>query len=191
MALRKRADHDGCLDVKTIARRERRAATPRGATHTRTRGAGSAATPAARLAGFIDRYTPDVARVARAALRTMRARMPGAVELVYDNYNGLAIGFGPSERSADLVFSVTLYPRWVSLFFVHGVGLPDPDRRLQGSGTRIRSITLESARTLDEPAVRALVNHALSQASLTIDGSRRGRIVIKSVSAKQRPRRPA
>jgi hypothetical protein len=149
------------------------------------------ATPAGVLAGCIARYTPAVGALARAALRTMRARLPGAVELVYDNYNGLAIGFGPTERTSDLIFSITLYPRWVSLFFVHGAGLPDPEKRLEGSGTRIRHVVLENARTLDEPAVRALVDHAVARARTPIDATRRGRIVIKSVSSTQRRRRPA
>ena len=148
-------------------------------------------TPVADLARFVARYSPEVGAIARAALRTMRARLPGAVELVYDNYNGLAIGFGPTERTSDLIFSITLYPRWVSLFFVHGAGLPDPEKRLEGSGTRIRHVVLENARTLDEPAVRALVDHAVARARTPIDATRRGRIVIKSVSSTQRPRRPA
>jgi len=50
----------------------------------------------------------------------MRARLPGAVELVYDNHNALAIGFGPTERASDAVFSIALFPRWVSLFFLRG-----------------------------------------------------------------------
>jgi hypothetical protein len=34
----------------------------------------------------------------------MRGYLPGAIELVYDNYNALAIGFGPSEKSSDAIF---------------------------------------------------------------------------------------
>ena len=47
----------------------------------------------------------------------MRARLPGATELVYDTYNALAIGFGPSEKASDAIFSIVLYPRYVTLFF--------------------------------------------------------------------------
>ena len=28
----------------------------------------------------------------------MRKRIPGGVEFVYDNYNGLVLGYGPTER---------------------------------------------------------------------------------------------
>lgn len=144
----------------------------------------------ARLAEFIARYTPEVAEVARGALARMRARLPGATELVYDNYNALAIGFGPGERASEAVFSVALFPRWVSLFFLHGAGLPDPEKRLKGKGNQARHVVLGSAADLDDPAVQALIAAALAAAPRPIDPARPGRIVIKSISAKQRPRRP-
>ena len=147
-------------------------------------------TPAEHLQSFIDRYAPPVRATARHALATTRKLLPGAVELVYDSYNNLAVTFGPTERVADAILSITLYPRWVSLFFTHGATLPDPHRLLKGSGTRIRHIVLDGATVLDRPAVRALIAQAV-QAGAPIDATRRGQIVIKSISAKQRPRLPA
>jgi hypothetical protein len=134
---------------------------------------------------------PQVARSARAALARLRALVPGAVELVYDNYNALAIGFGPSERASEAIFSIALFPRWVSLFFLQGARLADPHGLLKGTGKKARHIVLEDASTLDKPAVRALIAQALVKASKSPDGTKRSRIVIKSISAKQRPRRPA
>ena len=46
--------------------------------------------------------------------------------------NALAIGFGPTERASEAIFSIAVFPRWVSLFFLQGAGLPDPDGILQG-----------------------------------------------------------
>ena len=121
----------------------------------------------------------------------MRSRLPGAIEIVYDNYNALAIGFGPSERTSEAIFSIAVYPRWVSLFFLQsGIRLPDPKRLLKGTGKRVRHIVLESAADLDRPAVRALMREALARAVVPIDRGGAHRLVIKSVSAKQRPRRP-
>jgi hypothetical protein len=146
-------------------------------------------TPERQLAGFMARYDPEVARVARAALRKLRERLRGAQELVYDNYNALAIGFGPTERAADVVLSIALYPRWVSLFFLRGAGLPDPARLLSGSGSRVRSIRLVRASLLDDPAVKELIAAAVARHPSAIGASQRRRLLIKSVSAKQRPRR--
>jgi len=147
--------------------------------------------PEKQLAIFVARYAPDIAALARAALGKMRARLPGAIELVYDNYNALAIAFGPTERTADVICSITLYPRWVSLFFRYGAKLPDPEKLLTGSGTSVRHIVLAAATDLDKPAVRALIAHAVANAARPLDRTQRRRIVVKSIAAKQRPRRPA
>lgn len=142
-----------------------------------------------QLDGFIAKYAPEIGALARGALAKMRARLPGAVALVYDNYNALVIGFGPSERASEAVFSIALYPRWINLFFLRGAKLPDPHGLLQGSGSTVRRIILEDAATLDRPAVKELMAAALEGVQL---GPRSARwLVIKSISAKQRPRRPA
>jgi len=144
----------------------------------------------AQLDAFLARFTPSVEAQARAALARMRARVPGAVELVYDNYNALAIAFGANEKLSGVVFSIALYPRWVSLFFARGPELPDPQGLLQGSGTKVRHIVLKDIALFDDPAVDALIAEGLARATPPIDPTKPGRIVNKSVSAKQRPRRP-
>ncbi len=144
-----------------------------------------------QLESFMSRYAPEVAACARRALIRMRKRLPGAVELVYDNYNALVIGFGPSERASEAIFSIALYPRWVNLFFLQGASLPDPAGRLRGNGKFVRNIVLRDATEMDEPEVRKLIDEAVRRASTPIDGNSRRRLVIRSISAKQRPRRPA
>ena len=144
-----------------------------------------------QLAGFLSKYAPEIAARARTILAKMRAQLPGAVELVYDNYNALAIGFGPTERTSDVVFSIAVFPRWVSLFFMHGTRLPDPQHILTGKGKTARHIVLHTPDAFDAPAVQTLMAHALKRASKPFDPTRGNRIVIKSISARQRPRRRA
>lgn len=139
-----------------------------------------------RLDEFLARYRPEIRALAEAAIARMRERLPGAVQIVYDNYNALVVGFGPSERASEAVFSLALYPKWVRLFFLAGATLPDPKTLLEGSGKGVRSIKLESAADLDKPAVRALIKAALQARPIPASG---GRLVIRSISAKQRARR--
>jgi hypothetical protein len=147
--------------------------------------------PEAQLDSFIDKFTPEMAALARACLAKMRARLPGATQLVYDNYNALVVGFGPSEKTSHAIFSVAMYPRWVNLFFLQAAPkLPDPNRLLKGSGNVVRSITIQSASQLDQPAVQALIAAAFKRAIQPIDPATPGQLVIRSISAKQRPRRP-
>jgi hypothetical protein len=148
-------------------------------------------TPAERLDAFIDRYTPEVASQARSVLAKMRELLPGAFEIVYDTYNALVIGFGPTARTSEFLFSIALYPRYVTLFFAEGAALPDPGKRLVGTGKTIRSIRLERVDILDEPDVRALMDAAIARSTVPFDSTRPNQLEIRSISAKQRPRRPA
>ena len=124
------------------------------------------------------------------ALVRLRKRVPGAIEMVYDNYNALVIGFGPNERPSDALFSIVLYPNYVRLFFLSGASLDDPEGLLQGSGRLVRSIRLmPDASVIDRPGVRALIAQAIAASDAPFDSRQRRKLVIRSVSAKQRPRR--
>lgn len=141
------------------------------------------------LDGFIAKYTPDIAAQAHAAIARMRLRLPHATVLVYDNYNALAVGFGADEKAANIILSITVYPRWVTLFFMYGVGLDDTEGLLEGTGTQVRSVRLSAPEMLDDPRIEALIANAIARAEVPPNPKAAGEIIIKSVSAKQRPRR--
>jgi hypothetical protein len=145
----------------------------------------------AQLEGFIDKFTPEIGALTRVLLARMKARVPGATILVYDNYNALAIGFAAGERVKDVVLSLAVYPRWVSLFFMQGRGLADPDSLLKGEGNMVRHVQAITEASFDDPRVDALIAAALGAAEQPIDPAGEGALIVKSVSAKQRPRRPA
>ena len=144
-----------------------------------------------QLDSFIDKFSPEVAARTREELARMRALLPCAIEMVYDNYNALAIGFGPSERASEAVFSLAVFPRWVTLCFLkNGPALPDPEGLLNGGGKRVRHLRLPQASHLDSPAVAALLDAALAMADPPMPVSPPGALSIRSVSAKRRPRKP-
>ena len=141
-----------------------------------------------RLEGFIAKFEPRHQSLIRAARKAMRARLPGAYELVYDNYNFFVIGYSPTERTSDAIFSIAAGASGMNLFFLQGARLADPKKLLQGSGKQVRFIRVPSVEVLDRPAVKALMKAAMANAK-PLDGD--GELVIRSVSAKQRPRRKA
>jgi len=145
--------------------------------------------PETQLDGFMAKYSPEVVVDARRALAFLQARLPTATRLVYDNYNALVIGFGATEKVGDVILSIALYPRWVTLFFLRGVDLPDPHGLLAGSGAQVRSVRLDPISRLEEPEVGALIDTALAYGR-PLPASGAGPLIIKSISAKQRPRRP-
>jgi hypothetical protein len=142
--------------------------------------------PATREAAYLEkaigRYAPEVAATARAGLKKLRARFPGARQLVYDRRQSLPIGFAPALGGSP-IFSLVLYPRWVRFFFLEGVAIDDPDGRLEGTGSQVRSIRLdERAAILDDPYIRGLMAQALDVAGADLKKGR-GRIELKTTIA--------
>ncbi len=146
------------------------------------------ASAAGQVAALIARFEPKHQKVIRAVRRALRRQFPTAYELVYDNYNFFVIGYGPTERPSDAILSIAAGANGVGLCFIQGARLPDPDRLLQGSGKQTRFIRLESAAVLSRPAVQALIGSAISRAK-PMPAAGPVRLIIRSVSAKQRPRR--
>jgi hypothetical protein len=154
---------------------------------------GRSAPPSAaqQVAGFLDKFDAPNARLIRACRALLRKRLPTAIELVYDNYNFLAIGFSPTERTADCVVSLAAAANGVALSFYYGAALADPEGILLGAGNQNRFVRLPSAAVLRDPAVSALIDAAVAHGKTPFPATGRGRTIVKSISARQRPRRAA
>ena len=144
-----------------------------------------------RIEAFVAKYTPAIAAQLRDARQRLRARFPRGVEMVFDNYNALVFGIGPTDRSRDSFISIAGYPKWVTLFFLDGAGLHDPDGLLEGDGKQVRGIRLKTPADLDSPAVAALIGQAVAPHRDALAAAAPLATVIKMEVARQRPRRPA
>jgi hypothetical protein len=142
-----------------------------------------------QLGAFIRKFSPVDQRLIRAVRKALRARFPTANELVYDNYNFFVIGYSPTERPSDAIVSMAARANSVGVCFIHGAKLPDPNKLLLGSGRQTRFIRIESPQILKRPDVEALVAAAIDQARAPLPATGRSKLIIRSISAKQRPRR--
>ena len=158
-----------------------------------TRGSRRTAPPTddaeAQLQNFIEKFEPEHQTLIRAVRRKLRKRFPTATEMAYDNYNFFVIGYSPTDRPSDALISIAAGANGVSLCLIHGARLRDPQKILVGSGKQTRFIRLPSAAALDRPEVKALLAAAAADAKTPFPSSGSGKLVIRSVSAKQRPRR--
>ena len=147
------------------------------------------ATVAHQLAKFIAKFDPANARLIRALRAELRQLLPTAIELVYDNYNFFVIGYSATERPSNCIVSLAAAANGVGLSFYYGATLPDPQHLLLGIGKQNRFLRLPDVNTLRLPVVRALIRKAMAEAKTPLPAGDGGYTVIKSVSAKQRPRR--
>jgi len=149
----------------------------------------TAAAAEGQLKKFIAKFGAKDQRLIRAVRSAVRKRLPTATELVYDNYNFFVIGYSPTERPSDAIVSIAARANGVGLCFIHGASLPDPAGILLGSGKQTRFIRLESADILARSEIKALLAAAIARSRTPFPRTGRGRLIVRSVSAKQRPRR--
>lgn len=142
------------------------------------------------LEGFVAKFAPEMQARIRGCRAKLQARFPSAVELVYDNYNFLVIGFGPTRRPSDAILSLAAHRRGINLCFLQRAPeLPDPTGLLRGNGKVVRNLPLCSPDDLDRQEIAALIDAALKLAAVPMDAAEGSKLIIRSVSAKQRPRR--
>jgi hypothetical protein len=144
-----------------------------------------------QLQSFIDKFEPKHRVLIRAVRKALRQRLPTANELVWDNYNFFVIGYSATERPSDSVVSIAAAANGVGLAFYRGATLPDPHKILQGSGSQNRFIRLESADVLRRPEVEALIAAAIAQNKAPFPDKGGRKLIIRSISKKQKPRRKA
>ncbi|HTS38214.1 MAG TPA: DUF1801 domain-containing protein [Candidatus Solibacter sp.] len=147
--------------------------------------------PEAQLKSFIAKFEPEHQTLIRAVRKALRQRFPTANELVYDNYNFFVIGYCSTERPSDCFVSIAAAANGVGIAFYYGARLADPHKLLQGSGSQNRFLRLDSVKVLDRPEVRELLQAAADYGKNPLPKTGRGKLIIRSISAKQRPRRRA
>jgi hypothetical protein len=150
-------------------------------------------TPEAQLRFFVANFDPKEQRLIRSVRSAVRKRLPTANELVYDYYTFFVIGYSPTEHPTDGIVAIAARPDGVRLYLMYRKPLADPKKLLLGSGRQTRFIRVETPSQLAHPDVEALIAAALDQARVPLpskaQAKARGRLIIRSISAKRQPRR--
>src|SRR5580658_6169084 len=145
--------------------------------------------PETQLKSFVAKFDPEHQIIIRGARNILRRLFPTANELVYDNYNFFVIGYCSTERPSDCIVSIAAAANGVGLSFYYGATLPDPHKLLLGSGGQNRFIRIESATLLKRPEIEGLIAAAIAQSKTPLPESGTGKLIIRSISRKQKPRR--
>jgi hypothetical protein len=140
--------------------------------------------PSAQFSAFLSRFPPEIVALVKRCLPKLRRAFPGSNQLVYDYSNSLVVAFGMSERGYEAIVAMAIFPRWVKLYF--DKSLPDPKGLLEGSGGKVRSVTLKAAADLDHGDIHALLKAAIKRSGVTFPRTRSIRMIIKSESKKKK-----
>lgn len=116
------------------------------------------------LIKFLKPYDREVRDLALMLRALVLEEMAPCYENIYDAYSAVAIGYGTSDRLKDGIFHIAVYSQHVNLGFNDGATLDDPKGILQGSGNRIRHITIKTPEDIARPEIRSCIRRARKKA---------------------------
>jgi len=116
---------------------------------------------------------------------------PQCNELIYDNYNALAIGFGPTDKAGDAFCALAVYSAYVNFGFNRGSEITDPEKKLKGNGSLYRYITVKDKNDFPKTYIKTLLKEAYANAlaRMQIKNKKivlKGATITKSISVKKR-----
>ncbi len=138
---------------------------------------------------FLAPYSPEIQALSRALRIRLLEILPPCIETIWDATNTVGPGFGFTEKNADHFIHLPAYTKYVNLGFSNGASLNDPKGRLQGSGSRVRHICLNSVKDLDDPYLLDLIRQAYESA-VNADGIVEPRTIIRVMDGPKRRPKP-
>lgn len=145
--------------------------------------------PLTDLLRFLQPFDKEVQEIALQLRSFVLDIFPAANELIYDNYNALAIGYSLSDKQREMFCHIAVYSKYVNIGFDRGVELEDPQQILKGTGNRIRHISVTDLETFQKSYVKKLLKQSHK---LALDASDkkiqiiRGQSIVKSISANRK-----
>ncbi len=136
--------------------------------------------PPQPLLTFLEPYDRSIQDLALAVRAAVLKELAPCCENIYDAYNAVAIGYGPTDRLRDGIIHIAVYAKHVNIGFNRGAELDDPDHILKGSGARIRHITIKTPGDLKRPAIRDYLRRARSLSNVAPP---KGKSVTSTVKA--------
>ena len=116
---------------------------------------------------------------------------PNANELIYDNYNALAIGWSPTEKVTHTFCSIAVFAKYVHFGFYWGNEIADPEKKLLGKGSQYRYIVVNNKNDLPKTYIKKLLREAWVNSLAKVKDPKqiiKGATITKSVSpSKKRP----
>jgi len=117
---------------------------------------------------------------------------PNANELIYDNYNAVAIGWSPTDRVGDTFCSIAVgrSSHNVHFGFYWGSKIEDPEGILLGDGHQYRYILVNTKSEFPKTYVKKLMKKAYAYSSNKMKVNKqilKGATITKSISTSKRP----
>jgi hypothetical protein len=110
-----------------------------------------------QLSEFLKPYDPEIQNLFHELRTFVLENCQPCNELIWDNYNALAIGYSNSEILKDAFCHIAVYAKHVNLGFNRGAELDGHHIKLEGKGKLIRHIKVKDMEAFPDEKVQALL----------------------------------
>jgi|ERR1035437_1125113 hypothetical protein len=121
---------------------------------------------------------------------------PQTNELIYDNYNALAIGWSPTDKVGHTFCSIAIgrTSKNIHFGFYWGSEIPDPEKILIGKGNQYRYILVKNKKDFSKTYIKKLVKDAYTNSLAKVKDPKqimKGATITKSISPVKREKKVA
>lgn len=146
------------------------------------------------LLNFLQPYGQDITEKVMCLRDFAWNLCPDANELIYDNYNALAVGWSLTDKLGSTVCSIAVgrTSNNIHFGFYRGNELTDPANILLGNGNQYRYVLVHDLVDFPKSAIKQMVGQAYANALARIKNKaelKNGLTIVKSVSEKKRTRK--
>ena len=143
---------------------------------------------------FLKPFPPEVRENALWLRDFIWSLYPQANELIYDNYNALAIGWSPTDRVGHTFCSIAIGRTSFNIHcgFYWGSRLSDPEKKLLGEGNQYRYWLLKNKKDFPKTYIKKLMEEAYAYSLNLVKDPKQimqSKTIVKSISASKRTKK--
>lgn len=144
------------------------------------------------LSKFLKPFSPEVRALAMKIRAFIWDNYPKSNELIYDNYNAVAVGWSPTDRVGHIFCTFAIYrsSSAIQFGFWWGAELKDTKKIFLGEGNQYRFIRVARYEDLPIAYLKKLMKEAYSNSLAKVKDKSQlmtGQTIMKSSSGKRRP----
>ncbi|WP_435577878.1 hypothetical protein [Gilvibacter sp.] len=145
--------------------------------------------PNPQLLKFIEPYDEHIQNLALELRNFITDLVPEANELIWDNYNAVAMAYSKSEKLKDAFCHIAIYSGHVNFGFNRGAELTKTSIKLNGKGKLIRHLSVKDFQSFPKEEIQSMIWEAVGISenlnSALIDKKSQPKSIVMSISEKK------
>jgi len=146
--------------------------------------------PHPQLKEFLSPYNEDIQELTIQLRDFITNLVPEANELIWDNYNAVAIAYSKSEKLKDAFCHIAVYAKYVNFGFNRGTELTKTSINLSGTGKLIRHFSVKEFSSFPKKEIENMIWEAVAISEKInnelLPVSKNPKSIVMSISEKKR-----